>query len=91
MRRRGFLTAFAVAIDSPTGCDSLRGALIHCGERDADRLHRLLKAGGYKVVHTVARQPLTTLSKYDDMVRQQDKLSVTNIRPETSVVHTIGE
>jgi peptidoglycan/xylan/chitin deacetylase (PgdA/CDA1 family) len=52
---------------------------------------RLLKAGGYKVVHMVARQPLTTLSKYDDMVRQQDKLSVTNSRPETSVVHTISE
>jgi len=54
-------------------------------------LIRLLKAGGYKVVHMVARQSLTTFSKYDDMVRQKDKLSMTNTRPETSVVHTIGE
>jgi peptidoglycan/xylan/chitin deacetylase (PgdA/CDA1 family) len=54
-------------------------------------LLRQLKAGGYKVVHMVPRGQLTTIPKYDDMVRQQDKLSVTNTRPETSVVHTIGQ
>ncbi len=53
-------------------------------------LHQL-QAGGYKIVHMVAKQPVTTLSKYDDMVRAQDKLSVTNTRPENSVVKTIGE
>ena len=38
-------------------------------------LLRQLKAGGYKVVHMVPRQPLTTLPKYDEMVTQKDKLS----------------
>ena len=50
-----------------------------------------LKTGGYKVVHMVPKQQLTTIPKYDEMVTQQDKLSVTNTRPETSVVHTIGQ
>jgi peptidoglycan/xylan/chitin deacetylase (PgdA/CDA1 family) len=50
-----------------------------------------LKAGGYKVVHVVARAPVTTLPKYDEMVTQQDKLSVNNGRPVSSVVRTIGE
>ena len=52
-------------------------------------LLRQLKAAGYKVVHVVPKAPVTTLAKYDDMVRQQDKLSVTNTRPENSVVRTI--
>ena len=38
-------------------------------------LLRQLKAGGYKVVHLVPRQPVTTLPKYDEMLVQQDKLS----------------
>jgi peptidoglycan/xylan/chitin deacetylase (PgdA/CDA1 family) len=50
-----------------------------------------LKAGGYKVVHMVPRQPLTTLPKYDEMVTHQDKLSSNNTRPEASVVRTIGQ
>jgi peptidoglycan/xylan/chitin deacetylase (PgdA/CDA1 family) len=54
-------------------------------------LLRQLKAGGYKVVHVVPNQPATTIAKYDDMVRQQDKLSSNNTRPESSVFHTIGE
>jgi len=54
-------------------------------------LLRQLKAGGYKVVHMVPRQMLTTLSQYDDMVMKQDKLSSNNTRPENSVVHTIGQ
>ena len=52
-------------------------------------LLRQLKAGGYKVVHMVPKAPVATLVKYDDMVRQQDKLSATNTRPENSVVRTI--
>ena len=51
-------------------------------------LHQL-KAGGYKIVQMAAKQPMTSLAKYDDMVRQQDKLSVTNTRPQNSVVRTI--
>jgi peptidoglycan-N-acetylglucosamine deacetylase len=55
-------------------------------------LLRELKAGGYKIVHMVPREPVTTLAKYDDMVRAQDKFSTTNnTRPESSVVKTINE
>ena len=39
----------------------------------------------------VSRSPVTTLSKYDEMLAQQDKLSVNNSRPLSSVVHTIGQ
>jgi peptidoglycan/xylan/chitin deacetylase (PgdA/CDA1 family) len=55
-------------------------------------LLRQLKAGGYKIVHMVPKQPVTTLAKYDDMVRAQDKYSsANNTRPETSVVKTISQ
>ena len=54
-------------------------------------LIRQLKAGGYKVVHMVPKGEVTTVLKYDEMVRQQDKLSPNNTRPESSVVRTIGE
>jgi peptidoglycan/xylan/chitin deacetylase (PgdA/CDA1 family) len=55
-------------------------------------LLRQLKAGGYKIVHMVAKQPVTTVSKYDDMVRAQDKFSnANNTRPQSSVVKTINE
>jgi peptidoglycan/xylan/chitin deacetylase (PgdA/CDA1 family) len=55
-------------------------------------LLRQLKAGGYKIVHMVAKGPITTLAKYDDMVRAQDKFSASNnTRPESSVVKTISE
>ena len=54
-------------------------------------LLRQLKAGGYKVVHLVPHQAVTTLPQYDEMLMQQDKLSVNNTRPESSVLHTIGE
>jgi peptidoglycan/xylan/chitin deacetylase (PgdA/CDA1 family) len=53
-------------------------------------LHQL-KASGYKVVHMVPKQPLTTIPKYDEMVTHQDKLSSNNTRPEASVVRTIGQ
>jgi peptidoglycan/xylan/chitin deacetylase (PgdA/CDA1 family) len=53
---------------------------------------RQLKAGGYKIVHMVPKAPVTTLAKYDDMVRAQDKYSnANNTRPENSVVKTINE
>jgi len=53
---------------------------------------RQLKAAGFKVVHMVPKQPVTTLAKYDDMVKAQDKFSSTNnTRPESSVVKTINE
>jgi peptidoglycan/xylan/chitin deacetylase (PgdA/CDA1 family) len=55
-------------------------------------LLRQLKAGGYKIVHMVPKDSITTLPKYDDMVRAQDKFSASNnTRPESSVVKTISE
>ena len=54
-------------------------------------LIRQLKAGGYKVVHMAPKGELNTVPKYDEMVRQQDKLSSNNTRPESNVVRTIGE
>jgi peptidoglycan/xylan/chitin deacetylase (PgdA/CDA1 family) len=54
-------------------------------------LHQL-KLAGYKIVHMVPKQPVTTIAKYDDMVRAQDKFSSSNnTRPESSVVKTISE
>jgi peptidoglycan/xylan/chitin deacetylase (PgdA/CDA1 family) len=53
-------------------------------------LLRQLKANGFKVVHMVPRGTLESLPKYDEMVRQQDKLSVNNTRPASSVVRTIS-
>jgi len=54
-------------------------------------LLRQMKAGGYKVVHLVPHQMVTTLPKYDEMVTQKDKLSANNTRSEGNVLHTIGE
>jgi peptidoglycan/xylan/chitin deacetylase (PgdA/CDA1 family) len=55
-------------------------------------LLRQLKAGGYKIVHMVPKQSVTTLAKYDDMVKAQDKFSNSNnTRPQSSVVKTISE
>jgi len=64
----------------------------HATAEALPELLRQLKAAGYKVVHMVPKQPVTTLSKYDDMVRAQDKFSSSNnTRPESSVVKTISE
>jgi peptidoglycan/xylan/chitin deacetylase (PgdA/CDA1 family) len=55
-------------------------------------LLRQLKAGGYKIVHMVPKDSITTLPKYDDMVRAQDKFSSSNnTRPQSNVVKTISE
>ena len=55
-------------------------------------LLRQLKAGGYKIVHMVPKGSITTLPKYDDMVRAQDKFSASNnTRPQSSVVKTINQ
>jgi peptidoglycan-N-acetylglucosamine deacetylase len=55
-------------------------------------LIRQLKAGGYKIVHMVPKEPVATLAKYDDMVRAQDKYSTNNnARPESSVIKTLGQ
>jgi peptidoglycan/xylan/chitin deacetylase (PgdA/CDA1 family) len=64
----------------------------HATAEAMPELLRQLKAGGYKIVHMVPKAPVTTLAKYDDMVRAQDKFSASNnTRPESSVVKTISE
>jgi peptidoglycan/xylan/chitin deacetylase (PgdA/CDA1 family) len=63
----------------------------HATAEALPELLRQLKAGGYKVVHMVPKQPVTTIPKYDEMVAHQDKLSSNNTRPEASVVRTIGQ
>jgi peptidoglycan/xylan/chitin deacetylase (PgdA/CDA1 family) len=52
-------------------------------------LHQL-KGSGYKVVHVVPRQSLTTLPQFDEMVNKQNKLSSNIPRPTRSSVRTIG-
>ncbi len=55
----------------------------HATAEALPELLRQLKAAGYKVVHMVPKDPVTTLAKYDDMVRVQDKFSnANNTRPE---------
>jgi peptidoglycan/xylan/chitin deacetylase (PgdA/CDA1 family) len=49
-----------------------------------------LKDGGYKIVHLVPKGELTSLPKFDDMVRQKAKLSSNDSRPAGGVVRTIG-
>ena len=53
-------------------------------------LHQLHLAG-YKVVGLVPKFAVTTIPKYDDMVRANDKFSSSNnTRPENSVIKTIS-
>jgi peptidoglycan/xylan/chitin deacetylase (PgdA/CDA1 family) len=64
----------------------------HATAEAVPELLRQLKAGGFKVVHMVAKAPVETVAKYDDMVKAKDKFSSTNnTRPESSVVKTINE
>jgi peptidoglycan-N-acetylglucosamine deacetylase len=64
----------------------------HATAEALPELLRQLKAGGYKIVHMVPKEPVTTLAKYDEMVRAQDKYSTSNnARSESSVVKTISE
>jgi peptidoglycan/xylan/chitin deacetylase (PgdA/CDA1 family) len=62
----------------------------HATAEALPELLRQLKAAGFKVVHMVPKAPVTTIAKYDDMLRSQDKLSVNNTRPENAVVRTIS-
>ena len=62
----------------------------HATAEAMPELLRQLKAGGFKIVHMVPKAPVTTVAKYDEMIRSQDKLSVNNTRPESAVVRTIS-
>jgi hypothetical protein len=40
----------------------------------------------------VPKEPVTTVAKYDEMVRARDKYSISNnARPESSVIKTIND
>ena len=62
----------------------------HATAEAMPELLRQLKAGGFRIVHMVPKESVTTVAKYDEMIRTQDKLSVNNTRPENAVVRTIG-
>ncbi len=62
----------------------------HATAEAMPELLRQLQAAGFKVVHMVPKAPVTTIAKYDDMLRAQDKMSANNTRPENSVVRTIS-
>ncbi len=62
----------------------------HATAEALPELLRQLHAAGFKIVHMVPKAPVTTIAKYDDMLRAQDKLSANNTRPENSVVRTIS-
>jgi peptidoglycan/xylan/chitin deacetylase (PgdA/CDA1 family) len=64
----------------------------HATAEAMPELLRQLKAGGYKIVHMVPKEPVTTLAEYDDMVRARDKYSTSNnARSESSIIKTISE
>jgi peptidoglycan/xylan/chitin deacetylase (PgdA/CDA1 family) len=50
-----------------------------------------LAAGGYKVVHLKAKDPLQTIAEYDAAVVKELKLPTTSGRPTASVIKTISE
>ena len=64
----------------------------HATAEAMPELIRQLKAGSYKIVHMVPKEPVTTLPKYDDMARVQNKYSISNnTRPESNVVKTLAQ
>jgi peptidoglycan/xylan/chitin deacetylase (PgdA/CDA1 family) len=62
----------------------------HTAEALPELLHRL-KAGGYKVVKMIAKNPVETLPQYDDEIVKDAKLPTVSSRPVSSVVQTISE
>jgi peptidoglycan/xylan/chitin deacetylase (PgdA/CDA1 family) len=52
-------------------------------------LLKQLKIDGYRIVHMKAKDPVTTIAKYDEQVRSEQKLLTLSDRPTSSVVRTI--
>lgn len=48
-----------------------------------------LKAGGYKIVHMKAKDPVKTLPQYDELIVKDQKLPTVSTRPTSSVVRTV--
>jgi peptidoglycan/xylan/chitin deacetylase (PgdA/CDA1 family) len=53
-------------------------------------LLKQLKAGGYKIVHLKAKDAVTTLSQYDEMMTKDQRLPTVSSKPTASVVKTIS-
>jgi peptidoglycan-N-acetylglucosamine deacetylase len=72
--------------------DVVRSTMTKLAKHGKSELIRQLKAGSYKIVHMVPKEPVTTVAKYDDMVRAQNKYSTSNnTRPESNVVKTLAQ
>ena len=63
----------------------------HATAEAVPELLNQLKAGGYKIVHMRAKEPLKTIAQYDEMVAKEIKLPTVSDRPTSSVVRTISE
>jgi len=50
-----------------------------------------LKANGFKVVHMVPKDPVTTIPQFDEAIMKDQKLPTVSQRPTSSVVRTISE
>jgi tRNA(Met) C34 N-acetyltransferase TmcA len=50
-----------------------------------------LKANGFKIVHMVPKDQVTTLPQFDEAVLKDQKLPTVSQRPTSSVVRTISE
>jgi peptidoglycan/xylan/chitin deacetylase (PgdA/CDA1 family) len=62
----------------------------HTAEAVPELLNQL-KANGYKIVHMKAKDPVTTIAQYDEMLVKEQKLPTVSTRPTSSVVKTISE
>ncbi|HEY7457877.1 MAG TPA: polysaccharide deacetylase family protein [Xanthobacteraceae bacterium] len=60
----------------------------HTAEALPELLNQL-KAAGYKVVHMKAKDQLTSLAQYDEILQKQQKLPTVSTRPTSSVVRTV--
>jgi peptidoglycan/xylan/chitin deacetylase (PgdA/CDA1 family) len=62
----------------------------HTAEALPELLHRL-KAGGYKVVKMIAKNPVQTLPQYDEELLKDAALPTVTTRPVSQVVQTISQ
>ena len=53
-------------------------------------LLKALKAGGYKIVHIKAKEPVSTVAAYDAAIAKEHKIPTLSGRPTASVVRTIS-
>jgi peptidoglycan/xylan/chitin deacetylase (PgdA/CDA1 family) len=54
-------------------------------------LLKQLKAGGYKIVHVRAKEPVASIAMYDEMLIKEQKLPTVSQRPTASVIREVAE